>query len=55
MALQRPGKNLRPLNSQVNATILNGRNGGLGNASELGELILAELLQLANDAHGVAN
>ena len=41
MTLEGTGKNLRPLDPQVDATIFNGGDGGLRNARDLGELALA--------------
>src|SRR3546814_5727985 len=51
MAAKRTGQDLGPLNTQVDAPILNAGNGGLRNAAQSGELGLAKALQLANDPH----
>ena len=53
MAAQRRREYLGALNPEVDATILDAGNGGLGNATQLGELSLAESLKLANDASGL--
>lgn len=39
----------------ADATILNARNCRLRNTGKLGQLILAQLLQLANDANGLTD
>lgn len=46
------GKNLRSLNTQTDAFVLNGRDGSLPNPGEAGELTLAQLLKLAKNPHG---
>lgn len=51
MALERPSEDLRPLNPQTDTIILYGRNRRLGNAGTLSELVLAQLLELAQNAH----
>jgi hypothetical protein len=51
MTLERSRKNLRPLDPKADTIVLNRGKGSLSNARALGELVLAQALQLANDAH----
>ncbi|HEX9811496.1 MAG TPA: hypothetical protein VGA88_05345 [Burkholderiales bacterium] len=51
MALESTSKNLRALHTKANAIVLDGGNRGLRNARKLSQLILAEFLKFANDAH----
>jgi hypothetical protein len=51
MALERSSKHLGTLNTQPDTIIFDGRQSGLGNASALRKLVLAQTLQLANDAY----
>lgn len=54
-ALQDAGQDLGPRDAEADTTILNRRDRGLRNAGELGELILAEFLQLVNNVNRGAN
>ena len=51
MAVQRNAKHLGALDAQVNPTIFDTGNSGLGDAAQGGELCLAEPLQLTDDAY----
>ena len=51
MTLERPGEDLRPLDTQTDAIVLDGRNGGLGNAGQASQLALAQLLEFTKNAH----
>src|SRR5258708_1643652 len=55
VTLERACKNLCPLYAEVNPAILDGGNGGLGNAGEFGKLALAQLLELAKTADSSAD
>jgi hypothetical protein len=55
VALERSREHFRSFDAQAYAIILDRRQSGLWNARVLRELILAETLQLANDAHGLAD
>lgn len=52
---ERTGKHFRTLNTKANAIVLDGGKRRLGNTTQLGELILAQTLKLAQNAHRVAN
>ena len=49
------GENLGAFNARANATILDCRDSGLRNSGCLSQLILAQFLKLAEDAHRLAN
>ena len=49
VTLECASENLRPLDAESDAIVLDGGNCRLRNARKLGELILAQLLQLTND------
>jgi hypothetical protein len=51
MALERAREYLCTFHTKAYAIILNGRKRGLRNTGPLGQLILAQTLQLTNDAH----
>lgn len=51
VAMQCRSEHLRPLDTKVDATILDTRNGRLGDAAQFGELVLAEILQFTDDAN----
>jgi hypothetical protein len=53
MALQGTPENLGALDAKPDAIILNGGDGCLGNARQLGQFILAVPLQLSNNAKGL--
>jgi len=55
VTLECASENLRPLDAESDAIVLDGGEGGLGNASTLGELGLAKPLELTNDAHGLTD
>src|SRR5512134_3680238 len=54
MALEGLCEHLCALNAKANAIVLDGRKSGLWDTRALRELVLAQALQLANDAHGLA-
>lgn len=51
MAVESSTQHLGSLDSQVDATILDAGDGGLGNAAQGGELSLTKALQLTDDPH----
>ena len=51
MALEGSRKHLGTLDPEADTIVLDRGKSGLRNASALSELILAQALQLANDAH----
>jgi len=51
MTLERARQNLGSLHTQANSVVLDGRKGGLGNPRALRQLILAQALELPNNAH----
>ena len=55
MTRKRTSENFRPLNTQIDPAALDGGNSGLGNARDLGELVLTQFLELANDADRLAH
>ncbi len=55
MTLEPSRQHLCPLNPQVDPVILNGRDRGLRNTRQFGELALRELLELAENAHRIAD
>lgn len=55
MALERAREHLCTLYTKAYAIVLNGRKRRLRNARTLGQLILTQTLQLANDAHRLAD
>jgi hypothetical protein len=55
MTLEGSGQHLCPLDSQVDPAVLNGRDRGLRNTREFGELALGELLELPENAHRLAD
>jgi hypothetical protein len=55
VALQGTSQNLRAFHSKTNSIILDCRNRSLGNACELGQLILASFLTVTNESHGLPN
>ena len=55
MALEGLGKNLGALDTQTNAVVLDGRNGGLGNAGKTSQLALAQFLEFTKNTHGLAD
>ncbi len=54
MAMQGGAEHLGTLNAQVDATILDAGDSGLGNAAQGRKLGLAEALQLTDDPHRLA-
>ena len=55
MALERPGQDLGALDAEVRPAVLDRGNRGLGDARQLRQLALAELLELAKNADGLAD
>ena len=55
MALERARKNLRALDPQADAIILDRGNCGLRYFREPGQLILTEFLKLPNNSYGFTN
>jgi|SRR5688572_4304731 len=55
VALESASKNLRTLHTKANAVVLDGRDRGLWNTRKFSQLILTELLKLANDANRFAD
>ncbi len=55
VALQPMSKNLGPFDTQIDATIFDGRDACLRNARQLGELRLAKLLKFTQDADRFAH
>src|SRR5512139_2697992 len=55
VALESASKNLRTLHTKANAVVLDRRNRGLRNTREFSQLVLTELLKLANDANRFAD
>ena len=55
MTLQGARENLGPFDPQIDPSVLDCRDRGLGNARQLGELVLAQLLQLAQDTERLAD
>ena len=55
MTTERTGKHFRTLNAKANAIVLDGGKRCLGNTTKLGELILAQALKFAQNAHRFAN
>ena len=48
------GEDLCPLDPEIDSTVLDGRQGCLGNAGQFSQLALAQLLKLADDANRLA-
>ena len=55
MALQRTGEDFRTLYAQANTIILDRGDRRLGNARSLGQLILAQVLELAKNSDGFSD
>jgi hypothetical protein len=55
VAFEGQGQGLRALHAQVDAAVFDGGDGRLRDAAELGELVLAQPLEFANDAHGFSD
>ena len=55
MATQCAGQNLGAFDTQPNTIVFDSGKRCLGNAAQLRQLVLAEALQLANDANGLAD
>ena len=55
MTLERPGQDLGALDAEVRPAVLDRGNRGLGDARQLRQLALAELLELAKNADGAPN
>ena len=51
MAVKGGTQHLGPLNAQIDPTVLDAGNGGLGNPTQGRELGLAKTLQLTDDPH----
>lgn len=49
MTLERTGKNLGALDTQVYAAVFDGRDGGLWSARDFGQLALTQFLKFAQD------
>jgi len=55
MALQRLGENLRSLHPKAHTVIFDSGKGSLWYSRQLSELVLAQALKFADDAHGLAD
>ena len=55
MTTEGTGKHLRTLNAKANAIVLDGGKRRLGDTTQLSELILAQTLKFAQNAHRFAN
>ena len=55
MAPEGSRQGLRSLDAQIHAVVLDRRNGELRDPSQSGELALAQLLEFAQDAHGLSH
>ena len=55
MAPERPGDDLRAVDTEIHAVILNARDGGLRNTRQRGELILTQVLKFPHETNRFAH
>jgi len=55
MTFERPSKYLGPFDPEINPTVLDGGQGGLGDSREFGQLALAQFLKFAKDTDRLAH
>ena len=55
VAPERAGKHLRSFNSEADSAVLDGGDGGLRDAREIGKLGLAQLLEFPQNADGFSD
>ena len=55
MALQSTSEDLRPLDAKAHTVVLDGGDAGLRDTRQLSQLILAQFLELTNNAYRLAN